>query len=277
MTGAAPRLAVLGAGGRVGTLLRASGGMPGVMWFSRRGGEGVRAWDLLADAPPQALQGAEVLICLAGAVQGAGLSDNRSLALAAAGAAAAAGIGHVLVASSIAVYGARGAPWREDARLRPRDAYGRAKVHMEAALLAHAARGGPKICLLRLGNVVGADAISAAIAGGQAIKLDRCPDGSSPRRSVIGPLTLARALLALAAQAQSGAGLPPILNLAQPGPMAMEALCAAAGRSFVWRVARPAPLPLAALDTGAVQALVPLAAADPAALIAEWRAAGGLP
>jgi len=272
-----PRVAVVGAGGRVGTLLRRSGAMPGAQWFSRRGGEGVQAWDLLADAPPQELQGAEVMICLAGAVPGADLPDHRSLALAAAGAAAAAGIGHVLVASSIAVYGARGAPWREDARLRPRDAYGRAKVHMEAALLAHAARGGPKICLLRMGNVVGADAISAAIAGGQAIKLDRCPGGGSPQRSVIGPVTLGRTLTALAAQAQPGAGLPPVLNLAQPGPVAMAALCAAAGRSFVWRVARPAPLPLAALDTGALEALVPLPAADPATLIAEWRAAGGLP
>ena len=273
---AAPGLAILGAGGRVGSLLRGSGAMRGASWFSRRGGGGAQAWDLLADTrPPQGLRGAGVMICLAGAAPEAELSEDCRLALAAVRAAAAAGIGHVLIASSIAVYGARGAPWREDAALRPRNAYGRAKVHMEAALLDHAARGGPQICLLRLGNVVGADAISAAIAGGQTITLDRCRDGGSPLRSVIGPVTLARVLLALATRAGSGAGLPPVLNLAQPGPVEMAALCAAAGRDFVWRVGAPPPLPLAALDTGALQMLVPVPAADPAALMAEWRAAGG--
>ena len=35
--------------------------------------------------------------------------------------------------------------------------------------------------------------------------------------------------------------------------------------------------PLAALETAALQALVPVPAADPAMLIGEWRAAGGLP
>lgn len=470
MTGAAPRLAVLGAGGRVGSLLRASGALPGAIWFSRRGGEGVQAWDLLADpAPPAALRGAEVMICLAGAVGEGDLDANRRLALAAADAAAAAGIGHLLIASSIAVYGAEGAPWREDTPPRPHGDYGRAKLKMEAALLSlagggeartgaeeappgegrgaipgsqahgfapgggagqgrpslpagatggparpapagggkgdargeealagggggaalvpperpaarsalrvgsgqgsaavpaaatggletlardagrysargsnartppgdgalgalpatvaigsaagalalqpvgeapslpagttggaaslalagrgaasartesgpsHAAAACPQICVLRLGNVVGADALSAAILGARPVLLDRCAGGAGPVRSVIGPVTLAQVLLALAVRAVSGAGLPAVLNVAQPGPVAMAALCAAAGRGFGWRAPGPATLPLAALETAALQALVPLPAADPAALIAEWRAAGGLP
>jgi len=313
MTAAHPRLplrlAVLGAGGRVGSLLRGSGTMPGALWFSRRGSRGVQAWDLLAEPVPEALRGAEVMICLAGAVPGADLSANTRLALAAIEAAAAAGIGHVLIASSIAVYGTDGAPWREDAPLRAQSEYGRAKLEMEAALLAAPGRGaewtgtaaaaslapgwlpgaatgvalqvrpgsgGPQVCVLRMGNVVGADALSAAIAGGQPLTLDLCPGGGSPLRSVIGPVTLGRVLRALAARAMSGAGLPPVLNLAQPGPVAMAALCAAAGRGFGWRGAGPQTLPLAALDTGALQALVPLPAATPAALTAEWRAAGGL-
>jgi len=313
------RLAVLGAGGRVGSLLRGSGTMPGALWFSRRGSRGVQAWDMLTEPAPEALRGAEVMICLAGEVPGAApggdLAANTRLALAAVEAAAAVGIGHLLIASSIAVYGTEGAPWREDAPLRAQAAYGRAKLEMEAALLALAGpgapwqgakaaaslaigglatgalagagagvrlqvrprRSGPQVCVLRMGNVVGADALSGAIAGGQPLTLDLCPGGSSPLRSVIGPVTLGRVLRALAARAVSGAGLPQVLNLAQPGPVAMAALCAAAGRGFGWRGAGPQTLPLAALDTGALQALVPLPAAGPAALIAEWRAAGGLP
>ena len=136
---------------------------------------------------------------------------------------------------------------------------------------------GPDLCILRLGNVVGADALSAAILGGQPVLLDRCAGGLGPVRSVIGPVTLGQVLLALAVRATSGAGLPPVLNVAQPGPVAMAALCAAAGRGFGWRAAGPATLPLAALETAALQALVPVPAADPAMLIGEWRAAGGLP
>lgn len=285
--GPRPRIAVLGGGGRVGALLRGSGALPGALWFSRRGGsaagQGLRAWDLLAEAgPPAALHGAEVMICLAGAVPGAvpgtDLAANTSLALAAVAAARAAGIAHLLIASSAAVYGREGAPWREGAPLSPANPYGRAKAGMEAALPACARAGGPQICRLRIGNVVGADALSTAIAGGRVLMLDRCPGGGSPRRSVIGPVTLARVLLALAARAQSGAGLPPVLNVAQPEPVAMSALCLAAGRGFAWRAPGPATLPLAALDLSLLQALlpVPLPSADAATLIGEWRAAGGL-
>lgn len=280
---AAPRLAVLGAGGRVGSLLRGAGALPGAHWFSRRAAPAaaldMQPWDLLAEpVPPAVLQGAEVMICLAGAVAGADLSANTSLALAAVRAAAEAGIGHVLIASSGAVYGAEGAPWREDAPLRPHTPYGRAKADMEAVVLAGEGAGGPKICLLRIGNVVGADAISGAIAGGRPLALDRCPSGGSPLRSVIGPVTLGAVLLALAARAQSGGGLPQVLNIAQPGPVPMAALCRAAGRGFAWTVPGPGALPLAALDTGALQALLPapLPTANAAALVAEWRAAGGL-
>lgn len=278
-----PRLAVLGAGGRVGSLLRGAGVLPGALWFSRRAALAtileVQPWDLLSDpVAPGVLQGAEVMICLAGAVPGADLSANTSLALAAMRAAADAGIGHVLIASSGAVYGAEGAPWREDAPLRPHTAYGRAKAEMEAALLDEAEADGPRICLLRIGNVVGGDAISAAIASGRPLTLDRCPGGGSPLRSVIGPVTLGRVLLALAARALSGAGLPQVLNIAQPGPVPMAALCRAAGRGFAWNVPGPGTLPLAALETAALQALLPapLAAATAGALLAEWRAAGGL-
>lgn len=318
---AAPWLAVLGASGRVGTLLRGSGAMPGVLWASRRGGKGVQAWDMLADPPPQVLRGCEVMICLAGAVPGAAPSEHTRLGLAAVAAAAQAGIGHVLIASSIAVYGAEAAPWREEAPTRPRTHYGRAKAEMEVALLngvrgagpgrvqvpetggtalrsrmgegtpcppapwevpkgapqQQSGPGGPRICLLRLGNVVGADALSGAIAGSQPLTLDRCP-GGGPVRSMIGPVTLGRVLMALATGARSGARLPPVLNIAQPGPLAMAELCAAAGRHFGWRAAGPATLPRAVLDVAALQALLPapLPPADAAALIGEWRAAGGL-
>lgn len=153
---------------------------------------------------------------------------------------------------------------------------GAASARMESGP-SHAAAACPQICVLRLGNVVGADALSAAILGARPVLLDRCAGGAGPVRSVIGPVTLGQVLLALAVRAVSGAGLPAVLNVAQPGPVAMAALCAAAGRGFGWRPAGPATLPLAALETGALQALVPLPAADPAALVAEWRAAGGLP
>jgi UDP-glucose 4-epimerase len=86
--------------------------------------------------------------------------------------AADTGVAHVVLASSAAVYGAGGDTFLdEDDPLRPITPYGVSKSKMEE--FAHriaATSASPAITILRIGNIVGADALSAAANGhvGQA-------------------------------------------------------------------------------------------------------------
>lgn len=246
-------------------------------------GGGVLAWDIEAGPPPEAVRGAAVLVSLAGVTAGPEVGRNRDLGLAALDAAAAAGIGQVFLISSAAVYGAvpEGAAREEDAP-RPAGAYGAAKAAMEAAAQEWrraAGPGAPALTLLRLGNVVGADALGASLAAGGPVTLDDVgPPGApaGPMRSWIGPATLARILAALAARAAAGGSLPGVLNVAAPRPLPMEALVAAAGAPLAFRPAPPGAIARVALDTGRLQALAPVTAAEATAahMAAEARALG---
>ncbi len=218
-------------------------------------------WDILGGPPPRIAPVA--VIALAGVLSGPRLADNTALALATLRAAR----GPILVASSAAVYGRTDAPAAEDAAQHPDGAYGKAKAEMEAALA-----GAPGVTCLRIGNVAGADALFAAIARGGPVTLDRFPDGSAPLRSYIGPRTLGDVLGALVRRALRGETLPRVLNVASPGAVAMDALCAAAGAAVERRAAPPSAIPRALVDVTALGRLMPLEPADPAALVAEWRA-----
>lgn len=258
-----PRVLVLGAGGRIGSLLLKR-------WPAGLARPGGRA--LFADpgAMAAAAQGCASILCLAGvtpagAAAGGDLADNTRLALAALRAGAAAGV-PVLLASSAAVYGARGGD--ETIRLEPQSGYGRAKVAMEedAAALAHDL--GVAVTALRIGNIAGLD---AALGGWrEGFALDTFADGATPRRSYIGMIALARVLERLCTD-----GAPPgALNIAQPAPVAMGALLDAAGLPWTPRPALPGAIAQVELDLTRLLSLCPLPAADPAALVAEWRAAG---
>lgn len=125
---------------------------------------------------------------------------------------------------------------------------------------------------LRLGNVAGADALLGGAQPGQVIRLDRFDDGPTPRRSYLGPLTLARLMAQLCHGALAGR-LPPVLNLCAWEAVEMAALLDTAG--LPWE---PVPEPETALaeltlsaDLLAAHIEVPEGAGRAETVIAEWR------
>lgn len=190
----------------------------------------------LLDAAAQG-DGFKAMIVLAGVTPGQGrpLDLNRTLAEACLSGAEQAGIPRVLLASSSAVYGlGDGTPFSEGMPCNPTHDYGRAKLDMEQACVPWRNRG-LDLCLLRIGNVAGADALLlnvAKAAPGQSIEVDIFADGHGPLRSYIGPRTLACVLQRLCLQ---DGPLPPVLNIAAPVPVHMDALADAAGQAWVRR------------------------------------------
>ncbi len=267
---------VMGATGRIGGVLRkfwANGhGPQGVTWQARRGVAGA-GWTVLDPlAEPDALARAaagRVILCLAGPVPGRGdgdLEDNVRLAEAAIHAAGNDG-GRVLLASSAAVYGAVGGVLDESAPPAPLSDYGRAKARMEERALRLAERTGVRVTSLRIGNVAGCDAILGGWRPG--FVLDRFPDGRTPRRSYVGPVSLARILGELVCRTD----LPAVLNVAQPGVVEMGALLDAAGLAWTARPAPDTAIPAVELSTRALGGFTRL---DPSAnlpdnLVREWR------
>ena len=212
-----------------------------------------------------------MILALAGVVRGdaAALALNGTLARAACDAAEAAGGRPVILASSAAVYGAgAGRPCAETDAPAPLAPYGAAKAAMEADLAAR-----PGVTVLRIGNVLGADALFGAPPPAEGRVLDILPSGHGPERSFIGPQAFARALSRLVRLLAAGAELPRVINLALPGVVAMDALLTAAGER--WQP-RPAPAGVIArveLDVARAVGLglVPEAPASAAALIADLR------
>jgi nucleoside-diphosphate-sugar epimerase len=278
-----PRLLVLGATGRIGAILRRVWEPGRATWQARRrpGPPGAAGWavfDPLADpgALGRAVTGCDAVLCLAGvtparAARGAAMADNITLAEAAIRAAAEAGAGaQVLLASSAAVYGARAGVLAETDTPAPVSEYGRAKAGMETRGAALGRALGVPVCALRIGNVAGADAILGGWRPGFA--LDRFADGRTPRRSYVGPVTLARVLAQLAARRD----LPDRLNIAAPGVVEMGALLDAAGLGWTPRPAPDTAIAEVALDTRRLERIVdlPAQAGSAAQLVAEWRQMG---
>jgi UDP-glucose 4-epimerase len=269
---------VVGAGGAVGRLLaplwaragaavvltsRAAlpdAGLPALRWTPGEGLPGI--------------EGAAAMIVLAGPTPRGGGDPVQGAAIAGACMAAARtlGIGRVLLASSAAVYGVDPArTWSEDDAPRPVSPYGAAKLAAEAA-------AGTGATALRIGNVAGADSLLAGRLPPpvEAVAIDTYPDGTTPVRSYIGPDTLAAVLIALARHAGP---LPPALNIGAPKPVAMGDLAAAADLRWTARHRPDSPARRIVLDTRRLWRLVaaPAGASDPAAMVAEVRAAGGRP
>ena len=270
------RILHLGASGRLGRMVarawRGPAGQGLAVVAQARRAEGAPAgaviWSPLEEPVP-AIGPIDVVVDLAGVTGGdeGALALNVDLARAALAAGERLGARAVLLPSSAAVYGA--GPFGEDADPSPRSAYGRAKRAMERAAVRRAAT------CLRIGNVVGADALVGGNPGGVAA-IDRWPDGRGPRRSYLGPEGLARVLGALARRAAAGLAMPAVLNVAAPEAVAMEALAEAAGIRWSARPAPPGAIAEVALPTARLEALAPGAAgpADPRAMVAEWRRVG---
>ncbi|UTS82929.1 NAD-dependent epimerase/dehydratase family protein [Phaeobacter piscinae] len=300
---------ILGASGRIGGILRhqwASAGAD-LRWQRRARPDGAEpdaagwhVFDPLAD--PEALaaaaRGTAAILCLAGPVPGGAagrdlsahqLMQHRDLALATLEAAArvreaetgtgtGAGTGapRLLLASSAAVYGAAPGPLSEDIPLAPMALYGVAKAEMEQAAQARAAELGLEISLLRIGNIAGIDAILGGWRAGFC--LDQFADGQTPRRSYIGPRTLAEVLASLI----QCPDLPQVLNIAQPGAVAMGDLLQAAGLDCARKPAPAQAIAEVQLDVTRLIGLLAdqpaaLPAASPQDLVAEARALSLLP
>ncbi|NGM44579.1 NAD(P)-dependent oxidoreductase [Rhodobacter sp. SGA-6-6] len=274
-----PRWLVTGTSGRVGRMLRRhwqAEPPPCVLIVqSRRPGEGLE-WDLLTGPLPDGAGPLDCLIAFAGVTPGPGadLSVNIALAEATLSAAHAAGIPRVLVTSSSAVYGAPAGdgPLDEDSPLRPVNAYGHAKLAMEAACAPWRDRG-LEVCCLRIGNVAGADVLllNGRTASPEApLRIDRFADGAGPLRTYIGPETLAGVTVALARHPNP---LPDVVNIGTPRPVAMANLATAAGMSWCWQEAPPTAIQRITLDLSRLESLYSFAPADsePAEMIRQWH------
>ncbi|SEK92660.1 NAD-dependent epimerase/dehydratase family protein [Pacificibacter marinus] len=207
------------------------------------------------------------------------LTAHVTLVEQALNAAASIDVRRVIVASSSAVYGAgHGVPFHESDVLEPVNAYGVAKCEMEKVCRARANTLGIDLCFLRIGNVAGADALLGSAAlwqqGDAPVVLDIFPDGQGPRRSYIGPQSLAFVLSGLAQQ--SGL-LADVINVAAPQSVSMNALLDAAGIDWQARYVAASPLQDIALNCSLLEELVLVTNADsaPSNIIGQWRIALG--
>jgi UDP-glucose 4-epimerase len=289
------RFAFLGASGRIGRLLRAVWGdenasdlridpqLPNPKTVFPNG----FVWSDMAMLDPfldhtnavGGLDGVFVFVGATGHGDPAQMALNVSLVEHAMQAAAAAKIPRVIVASSAAVYGGgTGRPFRESDTLAPVNGYGAAKQDMEKRCSARAHALGIEVCILRIGNVAGADALLGNAvnwrSGDAPVQLDIYPDGTGPRRSYIGPKDLASVLKGLAL---CPAPLAPVINIAAPDAVAMDALLDAAGIDWLPRKVAASPLQNIVLDCVLLETLsfLEATASAPAQIVAQWRRAVG--
>ena len=261
---------LLGAGGRLGSMLMQHWPVQGqIKGQSRRETDGLLRFDPLSSPSDLIAASLDVqaVICLSGitpahaAASGDAMGLNKDLALAAIEAAPASA--RVFVASSAAVYGAADGPHFESAAVSPISEYGRAKLEMEQAALAE---GTGRVCVLRIGNVAGADAILGGWRAG--MELDVLPDGRTPRRSYIGPQSLAKIIHALSV----APALPDIVNIAAPGVVGMGDLLDAAGLKWASRKPNANVIEEVALDTGRLEGFYQFEPeSTPREMVAQWN------
>lgn len=255
---------ITGSTGRVGGALRAvwtdnlAGGVP-ILWHGRRAGPGVDVvWDI-GQNPPVGLPQGGIVLHLAGLTRGsvAALDENRRVTAAVCGAMPGA---HHFVMSSAAVYAPGPDPIAETTPPAPVSDYGRAKLAAEAAAF------GDRVTILRLANLAGADALLGQPAG-QMVTLDPIAgQGRGPERSYIGPRVLAQVLAGLFVRAGA---LPHVINLAQPGVIAMADLLDARGQPWRFGPPRAGAVARVVLATDVLAGLVPLPPATPDSIIAD--------
>ena len=274
-------LVITGAGGRLGRLLRclwpeALDRRLAPVWFARNSQiPGVFAWDMGREPAPELPRGA-VILHLAGSV--ATLAEYRASVVAICAAADAGGARHLFVASSAAVYRPQVQDNREDTPPDPPNAYGLAKLDAEQAARAaigQATPSGTGLTLLRIGNIAGADALLGGNAPGRRVVLDPVPGQNGPERSYIAPTVLAGVFSQLAGLAVAAAALPLILNVAQPGRIAMGDLLDAAGRDWGFGPPSDTVLPRLTLNTDRLAALLPLPATSAKKQVADLAGLAG--
>ncbi len=272
---------VLGAGGKLGGLLRSAWAMSpperiDLVYQSRAPLPENNSVVWSPDKAVEALPACDAVIALWGVTSGDvdALQANVDLAHAARKIAQATGAHSVFHFSSAAVYGdARDA--EANTPLAPVNRYGEAKLAMEMQV-ARFINDTARHCCLRVANVVGADSLGATLSGAAPARLDRFADGQGPERSYIGASDLARVLVALCAV--PAATLPVTLNITARTPIRAESLLRAAGKTIEWREAPAPALQHVSLCGKRMRALLsdvtPMT--DPYDLIADWRRLKGL-
>lgn len=269
----AAEILVTGAGGRLGRLLRRAAlraglGEDRIAFQSRRPGTGV-TW--APGAPLSALPRCETLVALWGGTAGDAdaLAVNAALVPTSLAVAQACHARRLLHLSSAAVYGP-GRAMTEETPPEPTADYGRSKYEMERAVAALPPDDGIAQCCLRLANVVGADSLAPGLNGDTPVGMDQFADGGGPIRSYISPGDLLQVLLGLSALPP--AALPPVLNVAAPAPVRMEALVRARGLGPAWRPAPATAVHEVSLDVTRLETLLPgVTSRETAAdMVADW-------
>lgn len=279
------RVLLVGSSGHVGQMVlhhwqRNPAATPITPQFRGTGAGGSLVWDPLEGALPlvnavQSSGGFDTMIMLGGVTprQGKNLGVNTTLAEACLSAASKAGIRRVLLASSSAVYGAGdGTAFTEHAPCNPANDYGASKLEMEQAC-ARWRESGIDLCVLRIGNVAGADALLMNISdagSAEAIEIDIFTDGRGPVRSYIGTKTMAQVLQSLCLYPSA---LPQILNVAAPMPLSMDTLADAAGHPWRRRTPSERALQNITLDCSTLETLHKFSALDirPNEMVRQWK------
>lgn len=278
-------LLITGSTGRIGRALRAiwlnenANGLP-IHWHGRHAGPEVDlAWDIGIN-PPARLPKDLIILHLAGCTTGteAELAENQRVTAAVCSAALTANARHVFVMSSAAVYAPGPDPLAETAAPDPINPYGRAKLAAETTAEQILASGPTGLSLLRLANLAGADALLGNCRRDRPVTLDPIAGQlGGPQRSYIGPRILAQVLSDLIGLVQGGGSIPPIVNLAQPGPVSMADLLTALNQPWAFGAPRDGAIGRVVLATDLLTKLVPLPPATPATLVADMLSVPGWP
>ena len=273
---------ITGASGRLGRILRAAWSDSGKLgfdpiWCCRQPKNRTDArWDILSDPMPAISRGA-VIIHLAGIVRGDefALAANSQMALKVCDVARLAGAAHVFLASSAAVYGVGLTDHVEVQAPAPVSDYGRAKLTVERDALCWAhkiGRSAPGISCLRIGNVLGADALFGGNRQMRKVVLDAVAGQSGgPRRSYIGPREFANVLAGLVQMVATGVTLPRVLNNAAAGTVAMGDLLAAADQPYCLGQSDADVIPRVGLSTKRLSGLMPVHPANVNSLWADFK------
>ncbi|MEO9457599.1 MAG: NAD(P)-dependent oxidoreductase [Lentilitoribacter sp.] len=264
----AKKIVILGSTGRLGQIIYPFWQEQHTVWHSRRPKQGYQSLEILKDKKGfiELLKGSYAVLCLAGITPSSSslsFQHNSSIAAACLDAAKTADVSRVFLTSSAAVYGNQSGLLSETDQLNPVSEYGRSKAEMENLALKHKQTS----TVLRIGNVAGAD----AILGGwhPKMKIDTFPDGSTPRRSYVGPETLAKVIQKLFRIEN----LPAILNLASPKSIHMNELLDHANLTYARAPATDKSIADVTLDTSLLEKYVTFRQEDCSAesMVAQWK------
>lgn len=178
-------------------------------------------------------------------------------------------IKRVLLASSSAVYGINnGVRFTETSNCNPVTTYGYSKLRMEI-MASNCLYSEMDICSMRIGNVVGADALLSNNSLNQ-LTIDRFVNGRGPIRSYIGPISLASIICRLITFKQR---LPRVINIGAPTPVEMASLATAAQLNWSWTRADASAHQNIVLDCDKAAKLFPFShdISSPDNMVKEWN------